>query len=102
MDIISTLRQFKIGPFAIFDTVISYLGLFLIAPILTKIFRGVHLEISRASWLWFVLPLSVVFHFFFSQQTPLIKLLVSSNGYVAIIILLAMVYMGARTIRVTR
>ena len=102
MDNLNFIRQFKIGPFAIFDTVISYIGLFLLAPILTKMFRIMRLEISLASWLWFVLPLSIVFHFFFSQQTPLMKLLVSSNGYIAIIILLAMAYMGVRTIRVIR
>lgn len=102
MDIISILRQYKVGPFAVFDTIISYIGLFLLAPILTKIFRGMHLEIPRASWLWFVLPISVVFHFFFSQQTPLMKLLASSNGYIAIIILFVMTYLGVRVIRVVR
>lgn len=50
MDFISVLRQFRIGPFTIFDTAAAYIGIFFLAPLLTKIFSKIHVNISRG-WL---------------------------------------------------
>jgi len=102
MDILPFLRQYKIGPFAIFDTVTDYLGVFLIAALLTKVFSKIHINIYRAGWLWLTLPISVLFHLIFRQNTPLMKMLLNPNQfqfYVGIIILLFMLYMGLRNIR---
>ncbi|MFZ3301530.1 MAG: hypothetical protein WA152_02345 [Microgenomates group bacterium] len=102
---IEYLRQFKIGPFAIFDTVSAYLGILLLAPLLTWLFSKVNLKIPVVSWLWFTMPLSVIFHFLFSQPTPVIKILTSPNQpqfYITLLMLLIMVYMGFRKISIIR
>ena len=102
MNLLSQLRLFKIGPFAVFDTAISFIGIYLLAPLLSKIFRFMRLDIPLISWLWFVMPLSVVFHLVFAQQTPLMQLLSSSNGYVAIGVLFGMTFMGIRKIHIMK
>lgn len=100
MDYIGILRQFRIGPFTIFDTATAYLGVFLLAPLLTKLFLKLHLYISRAKWLWLTLPISVIFHFVSHQNTPFMKMLLDPKGfYIAKIVLLFMLYMGLRNIR---
>jgi len=102
MDYLIFLRQFKIGPFAIFDTAISYLGIFLLAPLLTKLFSYFKISISTSSWLWLTLPLSVLFHIIFRQNTPLTKILLDPRQfqfYLALVILLFMTYMGLKNIR---
>jgi hypothetical protein len=102
MDILHILRQYKIGPFTIFDTVTAYVGIFLIAPLLTKIFSKIHINISRAGWLWLTLPISVIFHLIFRQNTPFMKILSDPHQfqfYLGIIILLFMSYMGLRKIK---
>ena len=100
MDILHFLRQYKIGPFAIFDTVTAYLGIFLIAPLLTKIFSKIHVNISRAGWLWLTLPISVLFHLIFRQNTPFMKMLLNPKSfYIPIIVLIFMTYMGLRKIK---
>src|ERR1035437_3587054 len=102
MDYIAILRQFRIGPFTVFDTVTAYLGIFLIAPLLTKIFSKIHINISRAGWLWLTLPISVVFHLIFRQNTPFMKMLLNPNQfqfYLGIIIILFMIYMSLRKIK---
>lgn len=97
MDTLQFLRQFRIGPFAIFDTVISYIGIYLLAPMLTKFVQKFGLNISRTGWLWLMFPLSVIFHFIFRQQTPFMKLLVNPESYyIGPIILLCMLYMGLK------
>lgn len=99
MNFISVLRQFRIGPFTIFDTAIAYVGIFLLAPLLTKLFSKLHLNISRGEWLWLTLPISVIFHFVFRQNTPLMKILLDpSRFYIVAIALLFMTYMGLRNI----
>lgn len=100
MDLIGVLRQLRIGPFTIFDTATAYIGIFLLAPLLTKLFSRLHLYISRTAWLWLTLPISVIFHFFLHQNTPFMKMFLDPNGfYIAKIILLFMLYMGLRKIR---
>lgn len=102
MDLLNILRQYKIGPFAIFDTVTAYLGIFLIAPLLTKLFYKIHINISRAGWLWLTLPISVIFHLVFRQNTPLMKILSDPfkfEFYLVVVVLLFMIYMGLRKIK---
>jgi len=94
------LRSYRIGPFTIFDTVLAYVGVAILSPLLTKLFSVIHLKISLTSWLWLTMPLSVIFHLVFSQNTPLVKTLFSSdNFYIAWVVLLFMSFMGLKGIR---
>lgn len=95
------LRQFKVGPFAIFDTVISYVGILILAPLLSWLMSRLHLKIPISSWLWFTMPISVIFHIIFRQSTPLMKILTNPGQfqfYIALLILLTMTYIGLRGI----
>jgi hypothetical protein len=96
MDLIGILRQYRIGPFTIFDTAIAYIAVFLLAPLLTKIFTKIHVYISKTGWLWLTLPISVIFHFFLHQNTPFMKMFLDPHNYVVKIIILFMLYMGIR------
>ena len=94
------LRQFRIGPFTIFDLATAYLGIYLLAPLLTKLFSKMHVYISRAQWLWLTLPIGVLFHIAFRINTPYMRMLLDPHGnYLAKIILLGMLYMGLRNSR---
>ncbi len=37
MDTLTLLRQYRIGPFAIFDTVLSYVGILILSPLLSVV-----------------------------------------------------------------
>ena len=103
MDILGFLRQFKIGPFSIFDFALAYIGVFFIAPLLTRLFFRLHLKISRSSWLWLTLPISVLFHAAFQQNTPLMKMLLNPHGFYAEkLVILFMLFMGLRKIRLVK
>lgn len=98
---IQYLRQFRIGQFTIFDTVLAYIGMLLLAPILTWLMSKLHIKVPLISWIWFTMPLSVIFHVIFRQITPLIKLLADPmqiQFYIAFIVLVFMVYMGSLNI----
>lgn len=94
MEIIVTLRQFKIGPFAIFDLVISYVAIYLLAPLLSKIFSKLFV-ISRTGWLWLTLPLSILIHLLFQQNTPLTQMILNPSGnFILKAMMIFMVYKG--------
>ncbi len=97
------LRQFRIGPFTIFDTVSAYLGILLLAPLLVFLFSKINFKIPVVSWVWLTMPLSVLFHVLFRQTTPIITIL-SNPGqpqfYITLLALLIMVYMGLRKISI--
>lgn len=98
---INSLRQYRIGPFTLFDSVTAYLGVLILSPLLTWLFKKMHLQISVLSWLWLTLPISVLFHLFTRQNTPLMKILsqpLQYEFYIVLLVLLFMSYMGLKDI----
>lgn len=97
---IETLRSVRIGPFTVFDTATAYIGVFLLAPLLTKLFSRYHSYISRTQWVWLTLPIAVVFHLALSLNTPFVALLFHfPSAFIAIPLLIFMLYMGLKDIK---
>lgn len=93
MDIITFLRSFRIGPFAVFDFAISYLFVYLVAPYLYKL----GIKLSREQFLWLTLPFSVFVHILFGRITPLTKMFLDPHGaYWVKILLIFMILMAIR------
>ena len=95
------LRQYKVGPLAIFDIIISYLGIAILAPLLSKIFLKFKIVIPIKSWIWLTMPIGVIFHILFRQSTPFMKMLLNPQKfdfYLALISLTIMVYFGVKDI----
>ncbi|KKR48191.1 MAG: hypothetical protein UT84_C0045G0002 [Candidatus Curtissbacteria bacterium GW2011_GWA1_40_16] len=100
MDLINILRQFRIGPFAVFDFLIAYLGIFLLSSTLTKYFAKIHLYFSRTDWLFLTLPIGLLFHLTLRLRTPLTKMVMDPHGFYAIkALILFMLFMGFRKCR---
>lgn len=94
MEIITFLRSFRVGPFAIFDFAISYLFMYLIAPYVKKI--GINL--NRKQLLWLTLPISIGVHIIFNAMTPFTKMFLDPYGsYWVKAIIIFMLYMAYRT-----
>ena len=99
MTLIEFVRQYKVGPFSIFDFVTAYAGLYLLAPLLIRIFQRFHVRITLANILWLMLPLSVLVHLLIGTQTALTQMVVDPSGhYIAKAVILVMIYFGLRGI----
>lgn len=99
---LTDLRQYRIGPFAIFDTVTAYLGILILSPLLTWLFSKIHRHVPLASWLWLTIPISVIFHLIFAQNTPLMTMLSDPykvEFYLVLIVLALMTYMGLSAVK---
>ncbi len=96
---IEFLRQYKIGPFSIFDFAISYIGFYLLSPLIIRFFMLFKIHITKSSIMWLVLPLSVVTHIIIRTYTPLTLMTIDPHGhYIVKIIMLFMLFMGLRKI----
>lgn len=94
---IEYLRSFRLGPFAIFDFAISYVGVYLLVPMLNKIISPLNRSLTHFQWMLLVLPLSILFHIIFRNFTPLTKQALDLSGhYLLKIALIAMLYFGLR------
>jgi len=100
MDTITFLRQFRIGEYAIFDLAISFLGIYLLAPLLSKLFRKMGIEIPKLNWLFFVLPLAIVAHLIFGTITSMTGNFIDLNGhYILKIVIIGSFILGLRNIK---
>lgn len=90
------IRQYRIGPFTMFDTFGTYIVVFLIAPLLSKLFTKMGITITRSEWMALALPVALVFHLAFNVNTPFTKMLLDPGNYLAKIVIIAMVIFGLK------
>ena len=98
MNWLEFLRQFRIGPFAIFDFAISYLGFYLLSPYIIKFLKIFGISTNTTNIMWLVLPISIIAHIIFSPETPLTKMFLNPNDYYLLkIVIIWMVYIGLKS-----
>jgi hypothetical protein len=92
MHIIDFLRQFRLGGFAVFDFAAAFLGIFLIAPFLSKIFKKLGLKIPRRSWVFLTLPIGIMVHILIGKITPMTKEFLDSSGHYLLKVIIAVLF----------
>lgn len=97
---IEVIRQLRIGPFTVFDTATAYIGIFLIAPILTWAFSKIHVYIKRSQWVWLTLPIGLATHLILRLNTPFVEMFLNPMGYYFIpqLVILFMLFMGIKNV----
>lgn len=97
---IKYIRQFRIGGYAIFDLVFVYFGMYLLSPLLTRIFQKIGIDIPHKNWLYLALPIGILVHVLIGQITPMTKNFFNLNDNLILkIIIVLMVIMGLRGIK---
>lgn len=95
MNTMDFLRQFRIEGFAIFDLTVAFAGVFLAAPLLSKLFRKMGLEVPKSSWLLWTLPIGIAVHLLFGKMTPFTKDFLDLHGhYISKIAIIGLFVLG--------
>ena len=103
MNTIEFLRQFGFSGYAYFDIIISFFGVYLLSPLLSKLFLKLGIKISRSSWLFLTLPIGILIHLAVGQQTPMVKNFFDINGhYVLKSVILILIILGVKDIKITK
>ena len=100
---IEFLRQFRLGGYAIFDVLVSFLGIYLLAPFLSKIFLKIGLNIPKRSWICLTLPIGILAHLLVGKITPMTKdFLDLHSHYVIKIIILIFLIIAIKNIKILK
>ena len=103
MPTIESLRQFRLGGYAVFDFVVSFLGIYLLAPFLSKLFLKVGVKVPRKNWLFLTLPLSIVIHLLFGAMTQMTRDFLDLQGHFVIkVIIFVLLVLGLRGIEIVK
>jgi hypothetical protein len=95
MNTIDYLRQYRVGQFAILDFTAAFIGIYLISPLIIRLFKLVGIKFQISNLMWLTIPISIIFHILFSTNTPLTKMFLDPSGYYLLkIAVTLMVYMG--------
>lgn len=96
------LRQFRFNDYAIFDFAVAFLGVYLLAPLLSKIFLKIKLNIPKKNWLFLTLPIGIFIHLLVGNITPLTKDFINIHDhYFLKILILGLLILGIKGIKIT-
>ena len=97
---IDFLRQFRMAGIAVFDLLVAFLGILLLSPVLSWLFRKLGVEIPKLSWIFWTLPIGIVTHLIIGRKTPMTMEFIDPSGHyvlkIFIIILLILGMMGVK------
>ncbi|KKR12913.1 MAG: hypothetical protein UT41_C0001G0457 [Candidatus Wolfebacteria bacterium GW2011_GWC2_39_22] len=100
MATIEFLRQFRIGEYALFDLTVAFLGVYLLAPLLSKLFLKIGIIVPKYNWLYLTLPIGIIVHLLVGTLTPMTKAVIDVNGYYILkIIVIILILLGLRGVR---
>src|SRR3990172_7181831 len=94
---IEYVRQFRIGEYAAFDLVVAFLGIYLLSPLLSKIFLKFRIEIPKRNWLFLTLPIGIIIHLLSGTMTLMTKDFMDIHShYVLKILILGLLILGIK------
>lgn len=97
------LRHFRIGQYAIFDFAASFIGIYILSPLLSKIFRKLRIKIPKQNWLFLTLPIGILTHVIVGTITPMTRDFIDLQGhYILKIIMIGLLILGLREVKIIR
>jgi len=100
---IEFFRQFRFGGYAIFDFAVAFLGIYLLSPLLSKIFKKFNLDIPKQNWLFLTLPIGIFIHLLVGKITPLTQNFIDTHDhYIIKAIILGLLIPGIRNIKIKK
>jgi hypothetical protein len=103
MNTIEFLRQYRFGEYAIFDFVISFVGIYLLSPLLSKLFLTLGIKIPKVNWLYLTIPISILAHLLVGEITPMTRNFIESNGHAFLkVVVIVLFVLGMRGIKIIK
>jgi hypothetical protein len=91
-----------LGEYAIFDLLVSFLGIWLIAPLLSKLLKKVKIIVPKNNWVFLTLPIGIAVHLLFGKFTPMTRNFIDIHGhYLLKIAVIALMIGGMRGIKLS-
>lgn len=95
MHVLEYLRQWRIGDYSVFDSVLTVIALLFLAPWLTKLCARFGVRVPVRNWYFLALPVSLVAHVLTGRYTPLTLQVLDPHGHVVVkIVMVALLALG--------
>ena len=92
MGFITFLRQYRIFNFAIFDLTLAFLGMYLIAPLLSRLMRMIGVNVPEINWVILALPIGVIVHLLLHTMTPMTKNFIDPSDHIILKIVIIVLF----------
>jgi hypothetical protein len=100
---IEFLRQFRIFEYAIFDFAAALLGIFLLSPLLSRLFRKIRIDIPKKNWLFLTIPISIPVHVLVGNLTPMTRDFINlSDNYILKLLIIVLLFFGIKGIKIIK
>lgn len=100
MSILQFLRSFRFGEYAYFDLIVSFLGMYLLGPVLSKLFLKLKIKIPQKSWIYFTLPVGIIIHLLVRNSTPMTRDFIDLHGhYILKTVIIGLLLLGLKDIK---
>jgi len=100
---IEFLRQFRFGGYAIFDFTAVFLGMYLLSPLLSKIFLKLRIDIPKKNWLFLALPIGILAHLIVGNITPMTRNFFDVHGhYILKVLIICLLFFGLKRIKIVK
>jgi len=95
------MRQFRFNGYAIFDLLVSLLGIYLLSPLLSKIFLKIKINVPRKNWVFLTLPIGILIHLSFKIITPMTRDFLDFSGYYLLkILIMVLLFFGLNGVKI--
>ena len=100
---IEFFRQFRFSGYAIFDFAVAFLGIYLLSPLLSKIFLKFRIDIPKQNWLLLTLPISIFIHLLVGRITPMTRDFIDiHNHFILKLLILCLLILGIKGIKIVK
>ena len=94
------MRQYRIFNYAIFDFLVSFIGMYFLGSLLSKLFRKINIDIPRMNRVYLTLPISIVIHLLIGRVTTMRADFINLYDYYFLkILILVLLILGFRGIK---
>jgi hypothetical protein len=95
-NMLESVRQFRLGPFAAFDSLGTVLLMALATPLVNRFLARWDRKLWYSEMIALGLPLGFFFHVLFSVDTPFVKMFFTDGSYLPEIVLAALFIFGIK------
>ncbi|MCR4329030.1 MAG: hypothetical protein NUV65_00615 [Candidatus Roizmanbacteria bacterium] len=100
---IEFLRQFRFGGYALFDMGVSFIGMYVLSPLLSGMFLRLNVIIPKKSWLLLTLPIGILVHMLVGQNTLMTKNFLDTHGhYVLKLCIMVLLFLGLKNVQTAK
>ncbi len=101
MILIDYLRQFRFLGYAIFDFAVVFIWMYFLAPLLSKAFLKIKIDIPQKNWLFLALPIGIITHLLVGKITPMTKNFINLQDYYILkLIIICLLILWLRGIKI--